>query len=171
MTQSSGRHSSLTFVTVVHPWGVPLVRALFWGARNMAWVTADLRRLEIIHFVRWSLLPGRRLVFEGDFDGDLPQYIDAFAEVVPTRMKAVWSTSVGYPGLIPTDGFNRWVTAEEAIPGHYYSAYPEASTAMVVRALALHERLRAFARTAEHLDDAAFDGAYRELLEDVQPWL
>ena len=171
MTQTAGRHSSLTFVTVVHPWGVPFVRALFWTARRVALITDDLRKMQIIHFVRWSLLPGRRLVFEGDFDGNLLQYIDAFAEVVPTRMKAVWATSVGYPGLIPTDGFHRWVTAQEATPGHYYSAYPEASTPMVARALEVHARLRAFSPAAERLDDDAFAAAYERFLVEVQPWL
>jgi hypothetical protein len=51
---------------------------------------------------------------------------------------------------------------------HYYCAYPEASTKMVLAALQLRERHASLERRLSHLDDAAFAAAVRAFLAQNQ---
>ncbi len=124
------------------------------------------------------------LLFQSNFDDDLRDYIDTFAMLLPWRFRAVWFTSSGYPGLIPTDGFGSWVQELEATPGHYWSAYDTATTPMVDAALAVDGAITALAARATadpdstdpristmSLTDVEFAAAFRQLLIEVQPWL
>lgn len=173
MSQTVGRHTSLTFVTRLKPFGSIWLRTLFWAARHFAWLTRPLVRLDFIHYARWTVLPDKRLLFESDFDGSLPEYIDTFADVVAWRMQAAWWLSYGYPKLIPTDVFFAWVNSLESTPVHFYSAYPDASTAMVGRALQVDSRLQPFVASASSssMSDDEFAAAYEDLLVEVQQWL
>lgn len=182
MTQASGRRTSLTFSTALRPGGARFLRAFFFVARHQSWVTAPLRRLEVIQFARWSIVErfpgpqGRRpprplLVFHSNFDSDLRSYIEVFAQYLPVRFRLVWNSSAGYPGLVPTEGFHRWVSEQEPTPGYYWSAYDAASTAMVQGARHVAGAVDELAARAAELDDDAFAAAYRQLLIEVQPWL
>jgi hypothetical protein len=138
--------------------------------------------MEVIHVARWAIvtrlpgtsgrLPRPMLLSLFDYDGDLLSYIDVFAATVPRRFKAVWSTSHGYPGLIPTDGFNRFVRDVETAGGHYYAAIPSASTTMVGNALQLQHAFRTFReQDRPEMDDDAFAAAFWGFVAEVQQWL
>jgi hypothetical protein len=179
MTLATGRISVLTFPTRLRVGGALWARVLFGIARRVPRVTAPLFPLRKIHVARWVLVTkvgGRRvgahLVFLGDFDGDLLRYIDTFAETVTWRMRSVWAMSSGYPGLVPTEGFEAFVRAREADDGHAYARYPEAATSTIVTSLAALEvwdRRRA-ALLAE-TDDARFLASCHALFAEVQPCL
>jgi len=181
MTQSSGRRTALTFVTALRPGGATFLKAFLAVAGRLRWVTEPLRRFAIIQFARWTVIeqfPGQPpgnpprplLVFISNFDDDLVDYIDTFAMLVPWRFRAVWFTSSGYPGLIPPDGFGRWVATLEATPGHYWSAYNAASTPTIKAAVAVDAAIGALAARTDLTDDE-FAAAYRQMLIEAQMWL
>ena len=102
--------------------------------------------LSFIHYARWAVIErfpdgggGERLnhtylLFESNFNGTWDQYIDAFSEVVPFRMKAIWGTSFGFPGPLPVEPFKGYIRRNEFVANHYWSAYPGATTSEIVSA-------------------------------------
>ena len=183
MTLAAGRHVALAWPTAMRPWARPLARALFALARHVGALTEQLRRLEVINVVRWTIIdrwpgPGGErvdpiLLFEGDFDGDLQLYIDSFAEVPVLRllMTGVWGTSYGFPRVAPTDGFRRWVDAHDSTDGHFYAAFPSVAPSTVVSALALDAAVERFATSSPGLDDATFAAEWDRFVREVQAWV
>ena len=172
MPDTVGRATALNMVLPVRRGAAGWLRAWFWTAQRVGYVTAPLRRLSFIQFARWSIIdgPGGRpwLWFESNFDGDLPVYMDTFARAVPWRMRSVWGAAEGFPGLSPMAAFKTWVDANSVETGHYWSAYPEATTTMAgaaSRVLDRFERLRAEVNGA---DATHFATAYEAFLVDSQ---
>jgi hypothetical protein len=182
MTLAYGRRSALTFPTALRPGGSWWMRALFAVVNRVPLITAALRRMEVIHVARWAIvtrLPDTAerlehplLLSMFDYDGDLLTYIDVFAATVPWRFRAVWSTSYGYPGLIPTDGFDRWVREVETRGGHYYAANATASTTMIGQALQLQQAFRTFcAQNGPEVHDEVFAERFGRFITESQQWL
>jgi hypothetical protein len=154
--------------------GTLWLRTLFAAARHVPQIPHPLKRMSFIYFARWTVLdrmPGDRerhpvLMFESNFNLKLFDYIDEFAAVMPWRMRAVWSTSYGYPGLLPTREFNEWVEENQFTPSHYYCAYPAATVTMVRAALAVRD-----AWPNVDLAPDGFGDVYRDFLTRVQPSL
>jgi len=174
-----GRASALTNFNTVKPIGVPILRAVFFIGTYVPPLTAKLRKLSFIHFARWTLLDHlqgedlRRthLFFESNFNGTWSQYIDAFSYVVPRELGAIWRWCFGFPGPIPAADFKDVIARHEYPASHYYSAYPEASTAMVLGALEVKEKLDQLRVAARGMGPAEFDAAWRAFLRDTQPHL
>src|SRR3954451_25054971 len=136
--------------------------------------------LSFIHYARWAVIrrfpdggEGERLhhdylLFESNFNGTWDQYIDAFSEVVPTRMKAIWGTSYGFPGPIPVEPFKAYIRRNEFVANHYWSAYPGATTTEIISARRLAAALEAFDGRAAELAPDAFADAYADLLTELQ---
>jgi hypothetical protein len=157
---------------------LPLV---FWFARNRPGGGENLRELSFIHFLRFAMIhrfpdhgqPKDRmrqplLMFESNYNGTFAQYIDTFSEAVPQNMKHLWGTSYGFPGPLPVTPFKKYIQAHEFTANHYYSAYPDASTTMVVAALELREPKRKFDKRARKLTPAQFLDEYHRLLTTMQ---
>jgi hypothetical protein len=174
-----GRASALTNFNTVKPLGVPILRALFALGTLIPALATKLRKLSFIHFARWTLvdaLPGEdlrhtHLFFESNFNGTWSQYIDAFSYVVPRELGAIWRWCYGFPGPIPASDFKAVIARHSYPAGHYYAAYPEASTTMVLGALEVKGALDDLRRRARTMDADAFDAAWREFLVDTQPHL
>ena len=182
MTQTYGRRTALTFAVALRPGGARFLKTFLALAGHVRQVTQPLRRFEVIQFARWSVIeqfPGQPagmpprplLLFQSNFDDDLADYLDTFAVLLPRRFRAVWFTSSGYPGLIPTDGFRRWVNSMEATPGHYWSAYSSASISMIDAALRVNEATKDLAKQAATMTSKQFAAAYAQMLIEVQTWL
>jgi hypothetical protein len=155
-------------------------------ARHSTLVTRPLVKLGFINFAHWSLFDrvpatgGRRaarklrqpyILFQSNFNGPPELYIDAFSLVVRGRLWLLWGGAYGYPGARPMERFRAFIFAKSVPTGHYWSAYPEASSRMVVSALELRERIDDFAREAAELPADEFATAYRRFLERVQRYL
>jgi hypothetical protein len=108
------------------------------------------------------------LLFESNFNGTWDQYIDAFSEVVPARMKGIWGTSYGFPGPIPVEPFKKYIRENEYVANHYWSAYPGATTTEIISAKRVAAALDDLRRRAPNLDPAAFKAAYDRMLTSVQ---
>ena len=52
-------------------------------------------------------------------------------------MKVFWGTSYGFPQPLPTGPFKEYIKENELEASHFYSAYPQATTTMVLAALEL----------------------------------
>jgi hypothetical protein len=182
----AGYAIALTVLTTFKWWGRVWVGLIFIFARLFPPVLKPLMGLRFIHFARWATfrrLPyngppqprGRlryaHLYFETNFNGGWEEYIDAFSFVLargPTRYKQVWAT-YGFPNPVPARWFKEFIRRNECVATHFYSAYPESTTAMVLAALDLDEQLDAFRRDARAIDDAeAFAGAWRAFLGKAQ---
>jgi len=143
---------------------------------------STIRALSFIHFARLTII--RRLprlgqpaddighplmLFESAYDGNFDQYIDAFAAAIPRKLHAFWGTSYGFPGVAPVTPFKDYIRENRFMSGHTYFAHGEATTAMIVSALALRAPHEAFYREVRGSeDDKRFEALYRVFLADVQ---
>jgi hypothetical protein len=90
--------------------------------------------------------------------------VEAFSRIVTLGMRGLWAGASGVPGPLPVAPFEAYILEQRLPVDHYYCAYPEASTKMVLAALELRERHAELARRLPDLDDAAFAAAVREFL-------
>jgi hypothetical protein len=175
-----GKATAITVISPVKWWGRPVLALVFLAGRRLAFTLKKLEQLSFIHYARWAVISrfpdggqGERhkyayLFFESNFNGTWDQYIDAFSEVVPTRMKAIWGSSYGFPGPLPVERFKAYIRRNEYVANHYWSAYPGASTTEIVSAGRVARALDAFKERSANLPPEAFAHAYVHFLTDVQ---
>jgi len=146
-----GRAHAMTVFSLLRPilaWppGGILLQRLLLGTGGRS-VPSTIRRLSFIHFARLVVIrklpnlgqPAETLreplmLFESNYDGTFDQYIDAFAETIPLKMRAFWGTSYGFPGPKPVTQFKTFIRANEFVAEHYYSAYPTATVLDILSA-------------------------------------
>lgn len=178
-----GQAIAITVFSTLKWWGRLFLPVLFVVTARVPKLTVTLRELSFIHFARWTIVskipyngpPQRKrrlryphMYFESNFNGGWEEYIDAFSHILTRGMSAFWGSSFGFPKPLPTAPFKDYIQVNETEADHYYSAYPEATNTIILRALELDERLAGLARGAERMEPEAFAKAYRSLLTDVQ---
>lgn len=168
-----GRAQAFTMVTPIKRGWTPWLRFNFFFGRHVPYVTKKLRELSFIHYARWSIvkrIPGRNyLLVTSNFNGTWEEYIEAFSEIVPWRIRAIWGSSIGFPGPSPAERLKDYVRRTELPSEHYYSAYPDASTTLVLSALELRARFDRFVRNLpEGAGSEDFRQAWHAFLTDVQ---
>ena len=180
MANIEGKATAITVLTPVSWWGPPALRVVFWAARNLTFTLKALQQLSFIHYARWALIErfpdsgdGERLshaylFFESNFNGTWDQYIDAFSEVLAPRMKAIWASSVGFPGPLPVERFKQYIRHNEYVANHYWSAYPGQTTTEIVSARRVEVALADFQRRSARRKPEAFKAAYEAFLTKVQ---
>jgi hypothetical protein len=169
------------FSTVKWPGRFWLPAVFFVGTHIPTPFQSTLSKLSFIHFARWTLVRGMpdngqprddlhypHLYFESNFNGGWAEYIDAFSHILTTGMKIFWGTSYGFPQPLPTGPFKVYIQRNEITASHFYSAYPQGTTTMILSGLELERRLDAFDLETAELDDEAFADRWREFLGDVQ---
>ncbi len=181
--QPRERAQPVTIISPVRRWWALWLRLTWPGANRQELVKRPLLRLSFIHFAHWSLiermpsgrhaarrrrLPHPYLLFQTNFDDDLDAYIDAFALVVPWRMRAMWHGVFRFPGPRPVDRVLSFINQRTTPTQYYYCAYPRASTTMITASLSLAEHHRRFAAETAGLDDAAFATRYADFLTQTQ---
>lgn len=147
-----GQTTAITVFSTVRWWGRFWLPVLFWFVRRVPALTKTLRELSFIHFARWCIvdelpyngppqrsgkLHYRHMFFESNFNGSWSEYIDAFSHKLTSGMTAFWGSSYGFPKPLPTGPFKEYIRSNETAADHFYSAYPEATSTMVQRALTL----------------------------------
>ena len=182
----AGHDTAMTLWTPVRWWGVPLLRSGLFVIRHTGLTLRLLRKLSFIDYARWSLVkefprvgepqgkdPRRRhhMMFESNFNGTWNQYIEAFAQVIPLNIKLFWGSSINFPGPRRTGPLLAWVHRHHFEVQYFDTAVDTATATMVVSALELEEKLRAFARDSEGLDAEAFQEGYQKLLREVEKHL
>jgi hypothetical protein len=168
MANVAGRATAITTLTRLKPGGRLKLAVVFWIGRHVTATLRKLQALSFIHYARWVVVDGDHLLFESNFNGTWDQYIDAFSEVVPLRMKAIWGSSHGFPGPVPVGPFKDYIRRHELRANHYWSAYPEATTTEIVSAGNVAAAFGRFRTRAAALEPAAFAAAWEEFLTEVQ---
>lgn len=178
-----GQAIAITVFSSVNWLGRLWLPLVFLYTRLFPKAAGTLGRLSFIHFARWTLVrripyngpPQRketlsypRLFFESNFNGGWQEYIDAFSHILTTGMKAFWGTSYGFPQPLPTGPFKEYIKENELVASHFYSAYPEATTTMVLAALKLAPEFEAFKRQNADKPAVDFAAAWQEFLTQVQ---
>jgi hypothetical protein len=172
-----GRATAITVLTPVKPTGRFVLPIVFWIGRHVTVTLKKLQMLSFIHFARWIVIPKfpggekthyRYLFFESNFNGLWDQYIDAFSEVVPERMKGIWGTSYGFPGPIPVEPFKRYIRHNEYVANHYWSAYPGATTTEIISSQRVVAALEDLRSRADGMSPEEFQREYRRMLHSVQ---
>ena len=178
-----GQAIAITVFSTIKLPGRVFLPILFAVTRRIPKLTGTLRQLSFIHFARWTLIgrlpyngppqkKGRfrypHMYFESNFNGGWEEYIDAFSHILTSGMTAFWGSSYGFPKPLPTAPFKRYIQDNETEADHYYSAYPDATSTMIQRALVLDDKLAKLKRDARRMDPDAFAAAYRTFLTETQ---
>lgn len=180
MANVEGKATAITVLTPLRREGPLVLELVFWAGRNIKETLKKLETLSFIHYARWALIErfpnqagGERLhhtylFFESNFNGTWDQYIDAFSEVVALRMKAIWGTSVGFPGPLPVEPFKQYIRRNEYVANHYWSAYPGATTTEIISAGRVAQAVEELRRSGAELHPDGFRDAYHAFLTQVQ---
>ena len=180
MANVEGKATAITVVTPLRRWGPLVLWFVFWAGRNITATLQKLEQLSFIHYARWAVIHrfpdgygGERLhhsylLFESNFNGTWDQYIDAFSEIVPFRMKAIWGSSYGFPGPLPVEPFKQYIRRNEYVANHYWSAYPGATTTEIVSAAHVQAALAELRGRAGSFEPDAFKAAYDKFLATIQ---
>jgi len=179
----TGDAVALTVFSTVRRWGLAELPLFFLVLRKGPTSLGTLRRLSFIHSARWSLVreipyngpPQPRvdlrhphLFFESNFNGGWEEYIDAFSYVLTAGMFGFWGSSYGFPWALPAGPFKDYIRENEYVANHYYSAYPEATTTMVLQALELEPEIAALCERAAGMSPDEFAAEWRRVLSEVQ---
>lgn len=123
---------------------------LFHAARALPDRLMGLLGLSIIHFARWIVIrrdqwpdlgqPTEQLIndyvlFCSNFNGTWDQYIDAFADGLPSGLDLFWYSATKYPKSIPISPFKAYIRANQVDTDHYYNATPGAAQRDIKAAL------------------------------------
>ncbi|MDQ3739695.1 MAG: hypothetical protein M3320_00830 [Actinomycetota bacterium] len=176
-----GQAIAITVFSTVKWWGRVWLPLVFLYARLFPKSRGTLAKLSFIHFARWTLVrripdngqPKVRLhyphlYFESNFNGGWEEYIDAFSYILTRGMTLFWGSSYGFPKPLPTGPFKQYIRRNEIEASHFYSAYPDATTTMVLAALELQTKLAPLREQAAGMDDEAFAAAWQRFVTDVQ---
>ena len=83
-------------------------------------------------------------------------------------MKAIWGTSLGFPGPLPVEPFKQYIRRNEYVANHYWSAYPGHTTTEIISAGEVAAALPASRRRRPASARTAFKAAY-EAFPDEGP--
>jgi hypothetical protein len=185
----AGRATAIVIVTPIPRWWAIFLRVEFWLVALLRRVLRSklpsraVRRLSFISFARWAViynvpvkarrgrvrrLPHPYVVFQSNFNGQAQEYFEAFARGLKWRMRLLWKGAYGVPDPTDLTGFSAHINAHWIPCEHYYCAYPEASTKMVLAAVELRKHFDELSKRARTLEPAEFATEYARFLERVQ---
>jgi hypothetical protein len=179
MSNIAGKAYGMNVLTPVPPWLTALQTAIFMAVRATPSQLRGLLGLKLIHFARWVVIrrdrwpdlgQGRQtlnndyVLFISNFNGTWDQYIDAFADGLPSGLDLLWYASTKYPHSIPISTFKSYISANQFDTNYYYNATPGAAQRDIKAALRVRRELMALAPLHKSLDPAAFAAAYKAAL-------
>ena len=181
MSNVAGKAYAMNVVTPMRPGVTWINRAAFMVSRAFPASLQGLLGLGLIHFARWVIIkadawpqrgqPPQKMIndymlFVSNFNGTWDQYIDAFADGLPSGLDILWYSSTKYPHSIPITPFKTYIRANQVDTGYYYNATPGSAQRDIKKAFDLIAGLRAI--DAGSLEDGELGAAYDKLLLSVQ---
>jgi hypothetical protein len=183
MSNIAGKAYAMNVLTPVRPWQTSIQFLIFMVVRALPQQLRGLLGLKLIHFARWVIIrrnqwptPGNiraptlsndHVLFLSNFNGTWDQYIDAFADGIPTGLDILWYASIKYPHSIPITDFKNYISANQIDTAYYYNATPGSAQRDIKAALRVHARLQALAKAHAGADPAAFAAAYHDAAGDL----
>lgn len=162
-TLQNSRAHPMTLITPIPRRRAFVVKLVWWMTKfnlrlyHNIYPFKSLRRLSFIHFAHWSVVkripPGTRggrklrhpyLVFQTNFNRGWREYVEAFALVIPTGVRLNWASLYGFPDPKPVGPFLDYVDERFTPSSHFYCAYPDSSTRMVLSALDARTKFNMF---------------------------
>ena len=186
MSNVAGKAYAMNVVTPMPPSMTWINRFVFMLARALPGTLSGLLGLGLIHFARWVMIerdqwpqlgqPPAKLkndymLFCSNFNGTWDQYIDAFADGIPSGLDLFWYSSTKYPNSIPITPFKNYIRANQIDTAYYYNATPGSGQRDVKKALKLANALQELAARFASLDDRELASAYERLLISNQDGL
>lgn len=175
MANVVGQAYALTVLTPIRPGREAELRSYLDGLPTGA--DSPLAKVTSTHVARWVIFPqlvyqgrpqkpdalkSQYLLFSSSFDGDLDPYLDLLCARMAPEVDAIWGCCVGYPGLADRGLFKRYIRHNQIDSAFFVAAYPTTTVAQVRAALALKERILAFALEAQGMDDQRLHQTFRE---------
>jgi hypothetical protein len=185
MSNIAGKAYAMNVLTPVPPRWTWLQVLLFMLARCRPSQLKGLLGLRLIHFARWVVIRRHQwpdlgqskqalqndyMLFLSNFNGTWDQYIDAFADGIPSGLDLFWYCSTKYPHSIPIAAFKDYICHNQIDTAYYYNATPGAAQRDIKKALTVRAalaRLKA-AHGDGTGDPAAFAEAWRREMFVVQ---
>lgn len=183
MSNVAGKAYAMNVITPMRPRWTWLNRFLFMTARAIPETLSGLFGLSVIHFARWVIirrkdwpdlgqpkinLENDYMLFLSNFNGTWDQYIDAFADGIPSGLDLFWYVSTGYPHSIPVTPFKNYIRANQIDTDYYYNATPGAAQRDIKAALRVRAQLLLLTEAYHTLSPEAFLETYRAALTAVQ---
>jgi hypothetical protein len=178
----AGRSTAIAVITPVRPiWAAWLrldfaLLRIFKRLIGQREPSRPVRKLSFINFAHWAVarrvgdrsLPYAYLVFQSNFNGAAPEYFEAFARGLKWRMRGLWGGAYGMPDPANLIEFSEWIRDHWIHASHYYSAYPHASTKIILSALEVTERFIEFARRVPSIEPDRFRDEFERFIASVQ---
>lgn len=183
MSNVAGKAYGMTVITPMALRIGWLNRWIFRLVRSFPGTLSGLLGLRFIHFARWVIIPrgawpslGQEkealqrdcLLFLSNFNGTWDQYIDAFADGIPTGLDLLWYKNARYPGSIPITPFKDYIRANQIDCDFYYNATPGAAYRDIMSALKVRRALIELETIHQNTTPEVFAGFFREKLLSVQ---
>ena len=181
MSNVSGKAYAMTVVTPMPPRRTWINALLFAVARLTPSTLRGLKGLSLIHFARWVIvrqgdwpdaagaaLENDYMIFCSNFNGTWDQYIDAFADGIPTGLDLFWYASIRFPHSIPISPFKDYIRANQIDNNYFYNATPGAAQRDIKAALRVRQAVLDLAAVAPTTSPADFAAAYRTVFRSVQ---
>jgi len=179
MTNVAGKAYAMNVITPMRPRMTWINNLAFMVARAVPGTLSGLLGLSLIHFARWVIIrrsqwpqlgqPPAKLandymLFCSNFNGTWDQYIDAFADGIPSGLDLFWYASTKYPNSIPIAPFKNYIRANQIDTNYYYNATPGSGQRDVKLALKLLHAMQDIAARLPSLDDDELTSAFERLL-------
>ncbi|HEU4650988.1 MAG TPA: hypothetical protein VFS49_06195 [Croceibacterium sp.] len=179
MTNVAGKAYAMNVITPMRPRMTWINHLAFMVARAIPSTLAGLLGLGLIHFARWVIirrdqwpqlgqppagLANDYMLFCSNFNGTWDQYIDAFADGIPSGLDLFWYSSTKYPNSIPISAFKDYIRVNQVDTNYYYNATPGSGQRDIKLALKLARDLEELATRAPTLDDDALASAFERVL-------
>ncbi len=164
----------LISVTTIRPGALRLCTlryvlfAIHWLARIL-YNRLGLFSTQSIHFARWTIIPGRRLLFISNYDGSFGGYLGVFATLGGSGVSAIWGNTEGFPrtfllfldGARDEQGLKARARASQVESLLWYRRYPRLSVTAIERNAAIRSDLARFSRAAFRVPEAELDAFLR----------
>src|ERR1700726_4196537 len=185
MSNINGKVYAMNVITPMKPWKTWILRGLFFVLGHVKPLQNDLINLSFIEFARWVILPRRQfpflakgqvkedlkydyLLFFSNFNGTWNQYIDAFSDVLGSKLNLIWRWSEKFPGSYPVTLFKEYIARVQFDTDYYYTAYPQATANDLKSAHSVQSSLDKLSAIAAQSSPQQFAEAYLRFVLEVQ---
>lgn len=144
--------------------------SIHWLAR-IFYNPFGLFNTQSIHFARWTIIPGGRLLFLSNYDGSFGGYLGIFATLGAAGVSAIWTNTEGFPrgfllfgeGARDEQGLKSRARDSQVESVFWYRRYPQLSVAAIERNAAIRKQLAHFSQQNFQAHEAEFDAFLRKL--------
>lgn len=189
MSNIAGKAYAMNVVTPLRWYTAWISRVIFWAAPlPILNALRGLTTLSLIHYARWVIVKPSQfphlassqpketikyayMFFFSNFNGSWAQYVDSFHMSISDGLNKFWKLNLKYPGSVPLQPFNAYITYNQIWTSHYYNAYPTAASNDVKAAKRIKAGLVGPEGFIEDTKDASaneFKKKYDELLNSLQ---